>query len=248
MILTHASKQGRRSYQEDRFFTKFVEFKKDRGHFLAVMDGHGGERVAQFCRDQLASEISKVKNTKEKVGLNEIRAIFESLNKQTFEMESGSTLSLAFISYARNRVYVGVLGDSPVVIKDAKGLINIGPEHNARTNMKEREAAIQRGACYSGGYISEHPSYGGLQLTRSLGDNEYKNILGRVPEVYSLKIGSGSFVAILSDGISDPGHKSPEPLKQVVSMLENGASASQLVDNALKMDTSDNVTAIVWRK
>jgi len=248
VALTHASEQGMRPYQEDRLFIKHLKLTNDAGLFLAVMDGHGGEEVAQLCRDSLDNIITKVMEGKEEVGLAKIRAIFGLLNERTSETYSGSTLSLAFISYKQEIVYIGILGDSPIVVKDSDGQVNISPDHNARTNLKEREAAISRGAYYSGGYICEHPSGNGLQITRSLGDREFRNFLDRSPEVYSVKIGPESFVALFSDGIADPGHKSLNSMKSVVSMLENGASASDLVKNALERKTRDNVTAIIWRK
>lgn len=248
MQLTHASEQGARPYQEDRLFIKRLKLTNDSGLFLAVMDGHGGERVPQFCKDSLGSVITKVVEGKEMISLLEIKEIFRLLNEQTLEMESGSTLSLVFISYKQKRVFVGILGDSPVVIKDYDSQVNISPEHNARTNTEEREAAIKRGAYYSGGYIYEHLSGKGLQMTRCLGDNILRNILDRTPEVYSVRIGSNGFVALLSDGIVDPGHGSSDSMKSVVSMIENGASASDLVGDALERKTRDNATAIVWRK
>ena len=143
---------------------------------------------------------------------------------------------------------MGLLGDSPVIIKDFDDQVIVSPEHNARTNLKERRAAIKRGACYSGGYICEHPSGSGLQMTRSLGDREFKKILDRSPEVYTVNIGSKSFVALLSDGVADPDHKSSDSMKSIILMIENGASATNLVKDALDRKTRDNATAIVWRK
>lgn len=248
MKLTHASEQGMRPYQEDRLFIKRLKLPNDSGLFLAVMDGHGGDEVVQLCKDSLKGVVTKVTENKEIVGLAEVQEIFKLLNEQTLEMYSGSTLSLVFISYQHEIVYVGILGDSPVVIKDSDGQVNVSPDHNARTNLKERKAAIKRGACYSGGYICEHPSGNGLQMTRSLGDTEFRNFLDRTPEVYSARIGSESFVALLSDGVADPGHGSSDSMKSVVSMIENGASAIDLVKDALKRKTRDNVTAIVWRR
>lgn len=248
MRLTHSSKQGTRPYNEDRLFIKRIKLSNDSGVFLAVMDGHGGQRVAQFCKDSLASVIAEVVENKKRVGPLEIQEIFRLLNEQTFEMESGSTLSLVFVSQQDTTVHVGILGDSPVIIKDDGGKVKISPEHNARTNLKERKAAVERGAFYSGGYIREHLSGNGLQMTRSLGDNEFRNSLDRLPEVYSVKIGSGSFVAVFSDGVVDPRHGDSDSMGLVVSMLENRASAYDLVKNALDRKTGDNVTAIVWRE
>lgn len=247
MELTHASEKGMRNYQEDRLYIKEVKLPEDSGVFLAVMDGHGGERVAQFCENSLASIITVVVGHKKRVGLFEIQEIFRLLNEQTLDMESGSTLSLVFVSQRDATVHVGILGDSPVIVKDFNGQINISPEHNARTNEKEREAAVQRGAFYSSnGYLCSQ-SGNGLQMSRSLGDAEFGKFLDRSPEVYSLKVGLGSFVAVLSDGIVDPGHGDSNSLKHVISMIENGASAKKLVTDALKRRTGDNVTAIVWR-
>ena len=247
MQLTHASEQGMRPYQEDRLFIKCLELTNDSGVFLAIMDGHRGQEVAQFCKDSLDGLIAEVTKNKKVVSQAEIQAIFRLLNEKTSEMESGSTLSLVFISYPMNTVYVGILGDSPVIIKDCGGQVNISPEHNAGTNLREREAAIKRGAHYFGGYICEHPSRNGLQMTRALGDKEFRNFLDRSPEIYSVRMGSKSFVALLSDGIADPCHGGSESLKSIVSMIENGASASGLVKDALDRETGDNITAIVWR-
>ena len=247
MRLTHASEKGMRHSQEDRMFAKRLNLKNDKGYFLAVMDGHGGDRVAQLCRDSLAGVIIEVTENKEVVSPVEIQEIFRLLNGQTCEMESGTTLSLVFISHRRGIVHVGVLGDSPVVVKGLDGQVNISPEHNARTNLKEREAAIKRGAYYSGKYLC-CPSGNGLQMTRSLGDREFINFLNRSPEVYSVSVGSESFVALFSDGIVDPGHEDLDSMRSVISRIEDGASASDLVKDAQERRTGDNVTAIVWRR
>ena len=247
MRLTHASEKGMRHSQEDRMFAKRLNLKNDKGYFLAVMDGHGGDRVAQLCRDLLAGVIIEVTENKEVVSPVEIQEIFRLLNGQTCEMESGTTLSLVFISHRRGIVHVGVLGDSPVVVKGLDGQVNISPEHNARTNLKEREAAIKRGAYYSGKYLC-CPSGNGLQMTRSLGDREFINFLNRSPEVYSVNIGLESFVALFSDGLVDPGHENSGSMGSVIAMIENGASAFDLVKDALKRKKRDNVTAIVWTR
>lgn len=249
MSLTHATARGTRPYQEDRFLIKEVKLAQDAGVFLAVMDGHGGDDASSFCADFMdRTAIAIATKDKKVVGQGETMKIFQLLSEQTSEMRSGSTLSLAFVSYQHNKVIVGVLGDSPVIIKDSEGRVNISPEHNARTNMTEREAALGRGACYDGGYIWDPLGNHGLQMTRCLGDRDLGKFLDRTPEVYSVKLGPESFVAVLSDGIADPGHKNSDPIKAIVSMLQNGASADDLVKDALKRKTGDNVTAIVRRK
>ena len=92
MRLTHATAQGLRNYQEDRFFAKRFKLCDDSGLFLAVMDGHGGDDVSEFCRESFRGVITKAIKDKKTVDVSVVEAIFQWLNERTMEMEMGSTL------------------------------------------------------------------------------------------------------------------------------------------------------------
>ena len=143
--------------------------------------------------------------------------------------------------------YVAILGDSPVVIVDEKGSVHVGPEHNARSNPTDREAAIKSGALYTlTGYITMPGSDRGLQLTRCLGDSYFNDILDRTPEVYIEKLNEKSIVLLGTDGLFDPGHVDSQRVAQVlISLVREGADAEELVKWRTQQLAQDNVTAIV---
>lgn len=246
MKISLAQARGRRSYQEDTFGVE----KLSTGLLVWVADGHGGNTVSDHIKKRMPSVWIEKDNDNKPIQMMDV---FSQLNNETIFDEEGSTLSVAFITH--QTVHIGVLGDSPVLVS-ADGLHYIGPDHNARSNERERNDAIARGAIYESGYVCvKQPSYGGLydtgpglQMTRSLGDSKL-TFLNRIPEVRTLSFGNhGDFVLIATDGLIDPSHhhKGTETT-DIFSLIEAGAEAPELVTRATKLPTGDNVTAILVR-
>src|SRR3989344_2288311 len=123
------------------------------GCLLAVMDGHRGSAVAEIC----AREIEKLFAPKDSEHVEQaLRDLVVALNELTYNLEAGSTLSLACVFKDvgdHMKVSTAVLGDSPVVVLDNQGELHISPEHNVRSNLPEREAAERRGGVYKDGYL-----------------------------------------------------------------------------------------------
>jgi serine/threonine protein phosphatase PrpC len=246
-VTTEASSVGARYYQEDRYLTLALE----QGFFVGVFDGHGGEEVSELISTELPKIITAqlaLDHTPESFLLN----VVANLDLLTADKECGSTLSLVYFPIDVSEVWLAVMGDSPVLVKGANGEIVIGPEHNVRTNLVEREAAITRGAVYGGGYLwVATKRYGdnvaGLQMSRALGDVDLRSFLSRVPEIFSVPLNQESWVAVMSDGVVDPGHSSSSRMEMVIAMLERGCDASELVNQAMADKTGDNATAIVVR-
>ena len=233
MKIRTATAKGARSYQEDRHF---ITHTPD-GAYLGVFDGHGGDECAQHCVKRLPVILRSNP---------ELARALEKLNSETRYMYTGSTASIVFIPKDETVVHVAVIGDSPVVVRQADGSIWVSPEHNVRTNVAEADAAKQRGGFVSGGYLYASYSGSGLQLSRSLGDSSLDKVLLRTPDVSSHVLGAGSFVLLASDGAVDPSHAhEAESIAAIVSMIEAGADAQQIVDRALAIPTDDNVTAIL---
>jgi len=186
-----------------------------------------------------------------------IRNAFAKLAGLTKDFLSGTTASVAYIPWNKaatpwsiDTVWVAVIGDSPVIVKDAAGKVNISPEHNVRTNMAERKAAEGRGGYVHGGYLYDPQDRDGpgLQMGRALGDKSLARVLSREPDIYPVAVGPSSFVLLATDGAFDPGHYNfDEAAGAVVSMLEHGLAAENVVNRALSAKTGDNVTAIVAR-
>jgi serine/threonine protein phosphatase PrpC len=240
--MTQASAKGHRSYQEDRSVVYWVP---EEGYLLATFDGHGGEECADYCAKRLISLYHEIRNSLLIVNYeNLMRAIFHYLHDETEHMGPGCAASIAFIPANGYETIVGVLGDAPVLIRKADGEIWLSPEHNVRTNPAEVDAAIARGGYVQSGYLFVRLSGSGLQMTRALGDRFLGTVLNREPEVFRLPTGPGSFVLVGTDGLFDPSHAT-HPSDKIAQNIIDGASAQQLVDNALAVPTGDNVTAIL---
>jgi serine/threonine protein phosphatase PrpC len=251
--ISEAQANGSRLYQEDyRFISTMNE-----GTLFGVFDGHGGNLAAATANDQFPVLFADVPGLSDIDVPTAIKNAFAKLVVLTENFESGSTASIVYLPWNKSTTpwtvdtaWVAVLGDSPVIIKGAEGKINISPEHNVRTNIAEKNAAEQRGGYVRGGYLHDPRDRNGmgLQMARALGDRHLSRVLSREPDVYSVNVGPGSFVLAATDGAFDPSHyKFDDAAKSVVSMLEYGLTAENVVNRAVNARTGDNVTAIVAR-
>jgi serine/threonine protein phosphatase PrpC len=246
---TSATAQGNRTYQEDRIVIAKVPF----GTLLAVADGHGGSETSHHLADILASTWTGLytKWAGDPVEMF-LKKVFVDLDAETRFRDAGSTLSVVFVDEIGSKAAVAVLGDSPVIIRQTRvpdpHKTWVSPEHNVRTNMVERAAVQQRGGFCSGGYCFAHYSEKGLQMTRAFGDIELGGILSREPEIFVHELNKPACILVASDGLIDPTHVNGElNYETIVDMLDAGAEAKELVSRAVKMQTNDNASAIVWR-
>ena len=250
--ISHASAQGSRAEQQDRYLSMRIELPKVQqgsGQLMAVMDGHGGHETAELLAEKLQPLFEE--SLKEGSGVVEdaIRQTFQRLADLAQKEPSGSTLSLVCVPDEETAAYVGVIGDSPVVIRNATGSLWISPLHNARSNPRERDAALARGALYAGGYLEdpEVPGYG-LQLSRALGDCHLSRILTRAPDIQRVELGKGSFILIASDGVLDSMDVYvADQLTRLATLAQNASDARVIVEDALERRTGDNVTVILWK-
>jgi serine/threonine protein phosphatase PrpC len=238
--ITHASEKGLRSYQEDRHI---VYHAPDEGYLLAVFDGHGGSETADYCANRLIALYHEVRSKLLVANFESIiLGIFQELNKATQRMHSGCAASIAIIKEDGSEVIVGVLGDAPVLVKNDG--VWCSPEHNVRSNPAEAKTAQQRGGFISGGYLFAEYSGSGLQMSRALGDYYLDKVLSREPEIFRLPLKTGDYVLVASDGLFDPSHAT-HPQVSINLLIEAGADATRLVQNALDVPTGDNVTAVL---
>jgi len=250
MSFTVSTAIGRRSYQEDRSFT----YKSDLGTLLAVFDGHSGDETAEWLNVNLPSILI------EELATGDPAAALERACKRadaaTHDNHAGSTATIVFITSDKTTAHIAVLGDSPVIARlnpghptssDPADFLHVSPEHNVRTNLKEREAAEERGGIYAGGYICRGFSGPGLQMGRAFGDSHLGRIICKEPEIYSITV--GDWLLVCSDGVTDPGHGDMDAaIKRIVTMIDSGADAAAIVKAAVSIPTGDNATAILWRR
>ncbi|MFC1807979.1 FHA domain-containing protein, partial [Candidatus Omnitrophota bacterium] len=250
--------------KEDRLVNGRIEFPgvpHGKGRLMVVIDGHGGKEAAEMIEDNLqeyfkramASELGDVSKA--------LKSMFAALRELVKDEGSGATLAVVYIPNDQMKAYVGVLGSTYVVIKDANGNVNYGPDHRPKYNLAEREDAIARGAAYdeeSGSIIPSEPQVrglvGGINTSRSLGDSDLGDIVSREPDIYSLPLSEEGFAAILSDALLEKIHS---PLSEgevahqrqldfVSRLAVRENAAEKLVSQGLRSGAKEDCTAIVW--
>lgn len=245
-MITQATALGLRPYQEDRFFS----FEFPEHIILGVFDGHGGEETAAKVAELMPKRLAYWLDNEDDLSLV-LKESFAEVNTETKWMEEGSAASVVIIDKDRRQAAVAILGDSPVIIRIAgsPAVMWTAPEHNVRTNIAEAEAARARGGFTSDGYLYKSYRDGGLQMTRAFGDSFLEGVLDREPEIATMNLDDKSWVLVATDGAFDPSHND-DKAKGIVGTLINKnllATAPDVVNRAIQMNTGDNVTALLWR-
>jgi serine/threonine protein phosphatase PrpC len=249
LVISSATEIGARQSQEDRYV---VNRSLSAGTLLAVIDGHGGDTVAQVCEDyllpfwQLAAFPAPDGTMRDP--LKALDLTLWQLSSITEEYQSGACISVAYIPADEEEIHVATLGDCPVIVHTPDGRVQCAASHNVRENLVERAAAEARGGFYSGGYIwNGSGDYSmGLQMSRSLGDGYMGPVLSRQADLATYKL--GDFALLSSDGLFDPAHADPAAMSVIGMLISNGEDAQALVNYAVNLPTGDNVTAILVRR
>lgn len=241
--VSSVSVKGLRPEQEDRYVVEHIE---DRGWALAVFDGHNGWETAEAAATLLPAtfvrSLERYGNARAAVA-----AAVGVLVEETSHREEGSSVSLVYVDECAARAAVGILGDSPVIARDADGEVVHGPLHNTMMNPEDAVRAVARGAVLLGPYLCDPTTLEGVNLTRTIGDAAF-GFLGRRPETISVALGAGSYVLVASDGLFTWQALTPETLTQRVDRLvSEGADAQAIVEDALHCGSDDNITAVLWR-
>jgi len=238
--------QGPREYQEDSVLhVPLPGSKRGNAHLIGVFDGHGGAWVAREC----ARKTPELFDGNCEDSAEALRQLIERLDARTRFAQMGTTVSLAHIVESERIVTTAVVGDSPIIVLDDSGALQLSEEHNVRSNQSERDAAIARGGVYQNGYICIEKDGKGLQLSRALGDRALGHLLSRTPTIASYTLGTRSIVAVASDGLIDPDHFTDreQDAVRVVRKLKRGMSPKRLIESQDPKRVHDNTSLIVWR-
>uniref|UniRef100_S4REA3 PPM-type phosphatase domain-containing protein n=1 Tax=Petromyzon marinus TaxID=7757 RepID=S4REA3_PETMA len=220
--------QGWRNTMEDSHIACL-----DLGHgvsFFGVYDGHGGNEVADFVRDHLVDELKKLPSFqgsnyeqalkdiyihldemlltpygKSKKNNDSGSSLFGRGGSEEIAMGTGCTAVSAIIT--PTDIYVGNSGDSRVVLAVKYHGIEMSEDHKPDNRLEKQR--IER----AGGFVEDNRVKGVLNLSRSIGDLEYKlnkslsvddQMITVVPEVRREKItNETAFLILACDGIWD---------------------------------------------
>ncbi|XP_016887313.1 integrin-linked kinase-associated serine/threonine phosphatase 2C isoform X2 [Cynoglossus semilaevis] len=156
--------------------------------YFAVFDGHGGARASQFAAEHLHHNLAKKFPSGESENMDKlIKKCLLDTFKQTDEdflkkassqkpaWKDGSTATCVLV--VDDMVYVANLGDSravlcrmEVVADGQKRAVTLALSKEHNPTMYEERMRIQR----AGGTVREGRVLGVLEVSRSIGDGQYK--------------------------------------------------------------------------
>ncbi|EPS30400.1 hypothetical protein PDE_05351 [Penicillium oxalicum 114-2] len=194
--------QGSRRFQEDRYTTivpeHFPASTNENLAFFAVYDGHGSGEVADHASKNLhnlLAQRSELPRGEYAIAIKAALADEDALLLEKFKFESvepavsGSTVALCLINLTEGELVVSNLGDSHVIMAERDSTTG-APFHIRRlTEAHKPDTPTESARIKEAGGIVERRNgvsrLGSLNMSRALGDLQYKNPINTVGEEYT---------------------------------------------------------------
>lgn len=245
--------------------------------YFAVFDGHGGARASQFAAENLhhtllskfpKGDVENLDKLVRKCLLDTFRQTDEDFLKKASSQKpawkDGSTATCLLA--VDDVLYVANLGDSRAVLcrmEQAKDsgkrkcvTLALSKEHNP--TIYEERMRIQR----AGGTVRDGRVLGVLEVSRSIGDGQYKRCgVISTPDLRRCQLSpNDKFVLLACDGLFKV-FSADEAVRFVLGVLENEtvelkegqsegaglfeAACQRLASEAVRRGSADNVTVIL---
>jgi len=254
--------QGWRTTMEDAHIVLLSVPDDPEATYLAVFDGHGGNKIARYACDHLLSFIIK----QDEYALGEIAIAIQKgfmefdrtlkYHPQFKYLLEGTTAVIVLIK--GGNVYCGNAGDSRAIACIKDELVALSNDHKPTVKNEERRIIA------AGGWIASKRVNGNLSLSRAFGDFVFKyntrksdeqQIITAMPDVTVHPLTSDwDFIVLACDGIWDV-MKSQEVIEFVKTRLSRAMEpemiCEDMLSNCLTTDINmcaagcDNMTAIV---
>jgi len=229
----YSAMQGWRNAMEDAHFAVDLE-NWDLATCFAIFDGHGGEQVARFCERYLPDEINKRSHKDVSASLTEAFHSMDDMLREPTACEvlrSFSSGGITAKGWAGNpdcigctanvcvvfpdRIVVANCGDSRSVLSRRGTALPLSEDHkpnlpSERARISKAGGSVERQQV---GNIVQHRVNGNLNLSRSIGDLEYKKNYDMLPSeqmicstpdvsIFKREV-SDEFIVLACDGIWD---------------------------------------------
>jgi len=241
---------------------------------FAFFDGHGGCEVAKYCAKYFGEELKKNKKFSSESNIEEAlkdtfikmdemlsapegQAELKTLKNDNDGSDSFAGCTANVVLIHKNVAYCANAGDSRCILWSNKKVIALSEDHKPDNEIEKTRITK------AGGFIIEGRVNGNLNLSRALGDLEYKKnanlkpaeqLISPMPDVVKRAIKpEDAFLVMGCDGIWEILTQ-----EEICQIAENGlvkASkitevAEEILDRGLATDTSqgigcDNMSAIV---
>ncbi|XP_054839975.1 integrin-linked kinase-associated serine/threonine phosphatase 2C isoform X3 [Eublepharis macularius] len=243
--------------------------------YFAVFDGHGGVRASKYAAQNLhqnlirkfpKGEIPSVEKTIRRCLLDTFKHTDEEFLRQASSQKpawkDGSTATCVLV--IDNTLYIANLGDSRAILcryneeSQKYTALSLSKEHNP-TQYDER-MRIQK----AGGNVREGRVLGVLEVSRSIGDGQYKRFgVISVPDIKRCQLTHNDrFILLACDGLFKV-FSPEEAVNFIMSSLEDNtiptreaksaldarseAACNRLANKAVQRGSADNVTVVVVR-
>lgn len=267
--VAESSNRSYRPTMEDvhTYVENFVE-RLDWGYF-AIFDGHAGQQAAKWCGQNLHSLIEKKLIENEDADVREIlNNCFVEADSQIVETckgTSGCTAAVAVIRWEiptdehnndahndnnineddelnknKRMLYTANVGDTRIVLYREDKAIRLTYDHTASDKYEVKRIESK------GGIIMKSRVNGMLAVTRSLGDQFFKDLVIGNPYTTSIELDENTdkFLIIACDGLWDV-ISDQEACELIKDIADATVAAKTLVDYALDHFTTDNITVMV---
>jgi serine/threonine protein phosphatase PrpC len=271
-----SSMQGWRESMEDAYIS-LPDFTENISLF-AIFDGHGGAEVARFCAKYFPAELLKNVNFKQgkyKLALEETflkmdtllfddknSHIIQQLKNDLSEQISFAGCTAHVVVISNENLFIANAGDSRSVIFTSLGdVISLSKDH--KPDLDSERIRINK----AGGYVSDGRVNDNLNLSRAIGDLQFKRnpalgpeqqIISAFPDVvvHSLEK-TDKFMLIGCDGIWES-LSSKKICEFIEGRIQKNSSfklstiLEELLDKLIAKDPRagagcDNMTAILIR-
>nr|CAB3256052.1 integrin-linked kinase-associated serine/threonine phosphatase 2C-like [Phallusia mammillata] len=254
---------------------KQLSSKISRVAYFAVFDGHGGSKASKHCAERLhvhlsqkipKSDVSNFDKEMKRQVLDSFKSIDEEFLKEASTKKpvwkDGTTVCCVLV--LDDTLYIANLGDSKAILcryqAESKKHVSIplSKEHNP-SNYEERQR-IQK----AGGSVREGRVLGILEVSRSIGDGQYKRCgVINVPDVKRCQLCSNDrFILIACDGLwkvynpdqaiqfvlavlQDNSVQPPEDSNKTLENYRFEMACNRLASEAVRKGSADNVTVVL---
>ena len=235
-----------RKEMEDKSYIKIniIEKENHKISLFAIFDGHGGKLVSDYLYNNyektLISILEKNNYNIEKSIKESFKEIDNNLEKKPNTKTIGSTATIILID--NNILYCANVGDSESYYISKDKIIKLTNLHNC--NNKNEVERVKN----SKGLIFGNRVFGMLNLTRSIGDFDFK-IYGVINEPFIYKVNLienySKYVILGSDGVWDVINDSDliQIEKKYGSLCKN--FCNKIVEEAINKGSQDNISCIV---
>ncbi|GKZ20033.1 hypothetical protein AbraIFM66951_001625 [Aspergillus brasiliensis] len=189
---------GSKQTQEDRYTVVLpdeVSGQTDSLAFFAIYDGHGSDKVAEHASTNIRQSLMASKELEQGNYESAIANAIEAEEKELLQgfwageemfAVAGSTAALVVVNLTKGILVVANLGDSHVLLGEADGADNASLKVERITTCYKPEHAGEKHRIESAGGTlntdSGVPRIGGLNMSRALGDLQYKMPLKDIGE------------------------------------------------------------------